>query len=125
MPIACDGTTRVTSVENCALSAITDTLQTSNSRTTSTDGAPKTSGVSNAQNPLTNIAAMTSRTGPARSASSPPSTQPTAPAASTTNDSAFTQPADATALEPRAAALAARKEGSQIQHAYNSSMCPE
>ena len=122
--MACGATTRITSVENCALSAMTETLQTISSGMTTSDGPPNTNGVSNAHVPLTAMATITSRTCPTRSATSPPTTQPMAPAANTTNDSTPTQPADDSVVWPRATALAARKDGSQIQHAYNSSMCP-
>src|SRR5688572_19837679 len=94
VPTACGGTTLVTSVENCALSAITATPQTRTSSVSSGSDRPKTSGVSNAQLPLTAIAPATKRAYPTRSAIAPPQMHPTAPTAIAANDSSETVDAD-------------------------------
>ena len=61
VPMLWAGTTRVTSVENCALSAITVTLQTSRRTMSGTIGPPKAAALASAHAPLVAIAMVTSR----------------------------------------------------------------
>src|SRR5687768_7915748 len=120
VPTAWGGTTRVTMVENCALSAITATPQIRTSTVRSGRDRPKTSGVTSAQLPLTAIAPATNRAYPTRSAMAPPQMHPTAPTAIAANDNSDTVDAETF----WSATLAARKSGIHTQYEYNSNMWP-
>ena len=75
----------MTAVENCAESATTVTPQTRASASVTAGGPPNVSPIVAAQSALAAMAAIVAAVRPQRSETTPPSQQPSAPIAMTTN----------------------------------------
>src|SRR6266550_1095013 len=122
VPTYSRGASSLTAAENCAESATIVTPQRTSSGASSVSGLPNNVPTTSAQHPDTAMAALVMRVRPQRSAPAPPSQQPTAPLATTTNvASAGTVPATAS-LPSRARSLCVTNTASHVHIAYSSHM---